>query len=97
MEVWIVTHTDRYGVGNYVFSTEAKASAFHDALMRKQWPKHFSEPVPDDPQEMYERFAEVCCDDDIEIDRAVVDEQVEVIVGTMPMTGELVRDVKRRD
>ncbi len=72
-QVWIVTHTDRFGVGNYLFSTEEKASAFHDALMRKQWSEYFSEPPPDDAGEMYERFAEVCCDDNIYIDPAELD------------------------
>jgi len=72
--IWIVTHNDRYGVANWLFSSEEKASAFHDRLMRERWNSVSSEPCPDNAQEMYDVFAEYVNDEYIEIDHAIVDE-----------------------
>jgi hypothetical protein len=35
--VWIVIHTDRYGTGNWAFSSEARANAFCESFVRDRW------------------------------------------------------------
>lgn len=73
--VWIVTHTDRFGTSNWVFSSEENASRYCEAFVRKRWAdNHPHEPIPEDAQEMYQRWDELEPDETLEQDHALIDE-----------------------
>lgn len=75
-KVWIVTHTDRFGAGNFAFSTEEAANAFGDAFIRQRWTEnHGHLPVPDDTEEMHRAyFEELEPDELLETDGILIDE-----------------------
>ena len=73
--VWIVIHTDRFGTGNWAFSSEARANAFCELFVRERWAaNHPHEPIPEDAQEMYERWDELEPDETLEQDHVLIDE-----------------------
>lgn len=72
--IWLVTHSDRHGVANWAFSTEALADSFAERFIRNRWAENLPhEPIPEQAQEMWERWADLEPDETIEQDRVEID------------------------
>ena len=77
--VWLVTHTDRHGVGNWAFSSEEKAGAFAEQLARarlRRWRVADCDNLTG--ADLWAAFSEECSDDEtIEQDSVDIDAPID--------------------